>query len=393
MAHFRPRILSQLIKKSLGWSPIVGVLGARQCGKTTLLKQFCNETLTFDHPKTESLFETAGEQLLESAKKPLFLDEVQKYPPIFDLLKYSVDERRRPGQFLITGSVRFASKKNIQESLTGRAIVWELLPLTLEETHSKPLSSFWEEFRPKSVEKLFQRLEKRDEFSESHLKTYLKQGGMPGICFLRDSSQREAAFSSLVETIIERDFYFVRASKVRAALLLELLADLAVSQGDPISFSVLAKKYRVSLPTIKVIIRTFEDLFLIRWHGKTCFFEDLGIRNHLVESRGLHLTRPIESLVFSQLKAARAYLKEEAIRIHPYQTRGGAYVPFVLETKSHGTIAIAIDEEPVLSEKSVKSLYSFVKQSPTATLLHFHSGKNSTLHKGKIISLPITKLF
>ncbi len=68
-------------------SPIVGVLGARQSGKTTLLKQYASETRTFDDPRLVGAFDRSGENLLEAAEKPFFLDEVQKYPPIFDLLK------------------------------------------------------------------------------------------------------------------------------------------------------------------------------------------------------------------------------------------------------------------------------------------------------------------
>ena len=389
MPHLRPRILSSLVQKSLGWSPIVGVLGARQCGKTTLLKQFAEQTISFDLPRNEILFEKSGEVLLETAKKPLFLDEVQKYPPVFDLLKYVVDEKKRPGQFLITGSVRFASKRGIRESLTGRAVIWELLPLTLGETHSKGLSPFWDAIQEKSLPRLLARLQGSIQHSEDQLRTYVSLGGMPGICFLRDEVQRNAAFSSLIETVLERDFFFIRPTKLRPAILFDLLTELALSQGDLIVFSQFARKYRISIPTLKAVLKTFEDLFLIRWHGKVCFFEDLGIRSFLVHSRGQSLGRRIESLLYSEFRAGKAYLKDEVIRLSHYSTRGGAYLPFVLEGKSLGSIGVAVDEDDILSEKSRKSLYSFSTAKPKALLLHVHGGGRGLIYKDRILSVPV----
>lgn len=77
MAHFRRRILADLLKKSLGWAPIVGIVGARQVGKTTLLRTFAKSYFTFDDPTIEMKFAESGQSLLEDSPGPLLLDEVQ----------------------------------------------------------------------------------------------------------------------------------------------------------------------------------------------------------------------------------------------------------------------------------------------------------------------------
>jgi predicted AAA+ superfamily ATPase len=390
MPHLRKRHLEPLLKKSLSWSPVVGVLGARQAGKTTLLKQFGAETRTFDDPRLGELFAKGGVNLLESARKPLFLDEVQKYPPVFDLIKLMVDQNRKPGQFLITGSVRFSSKADIRESLTGRIIVWELLPLTLREAHSKGPSTLMNSLAKDGLQAVAESLESRAWSKRRDWEHYSRQGGMPGVCFSRDKVIWENSLRSLVDTVITRDFYFLRNTKIRAGTIHEVLQEVAYLSGESISVSVLARRFRVSVPTMKAILTTFEDLFLIRSHGRKFYFEDLGIA-HLLRTEGARKSqeRTIEELVFSELKSVRAYHSEEKVSLSSYSTRGGAEVPFVVSSRTSGVWAVVLDEEDFLSEKSLKGLYSFQKAHPEAKLLHLHRGDHFTIHKDRVLSAPV----
>ena len=110
MPHLRFRILTKVLLASVKHSPVISVFGQRQSGKTTLLKNIANSTNSFDNPQWVKTVSEQGTAILDSLKKPALLDEAQKYPPIFDLVKLKVDETRRPGQFLLTGSVRFSKK-------------------------------------------------------------------------------------------------------------------------------------------------------------------------------------------------------------------------------------------------------------------------------------------
>jgi hypothetical protein len=68
-------------------------------------------------------------------------------------------------------------------------------------------------------------------------------------------------------------------------------------------------------------------------------------------------------------------------------------VPFILSSKSAGIWAVAVDEDEVMSEKSLKGLYSFQKLQPGARLLHLHRGEHFTVHKGRVLSVPLGWIF
>jgi predicted AAA+ superfamily ATPase len=207
---------------------------------------------------------------------------------------------------------------------------------------------------------------------------------------MRDQVQRDQALSSLLDTVIERDFYFVRNSKIRPHVLRELLQTLVTLQGQPVSISQLARRFRMSAPSMKVVLQTFENLFLIRNHGKTVFFEDLGIAELLrAEFGGRTPINSVEEVLYSELKAIRAYSADERVKLSAYHSRGGSSVPMILQTKSTGIVAIAVDEGEELTQKSLKGLYSFKKTQPQATLLHVHQGRHATIHKDRVLSVPV----
>ena len=127
MPHQRPRELLGLIEKRLSHFPIVGVLGARQTGKSTLLRELLEERrriryVTLDREESRTLAARQPSLFLERLEAPeidtVCIDEIQKVPVLFDTLKAEVDERKRPGRFAISGSIEFSRKTEI-----GRAHV------------------------------------------------------------------------------------------------------------------------------------------------------------------------------------------------------------------------------------------------------------------------------
>ena len=111
MPHARPRHLESRIRQALAWSPSVSLVGMRQSGKTTLVKRICPGYLSFDDDALVGATEAGQWGRLLAQPRPLALDEVQKAPRVFSRLKLWIDERRRPGQFVLTGSVRFLSRR------------------------------------------------------------------------------------------------------------------------------------------------------------------------------------------------------------------------------------------------------------------------------------------
>ena len=134
MAHERIRHASDRLKRLLGFSPIVGIFGHRQVGKTTLLSRHVRSYATLDLRAQLDRAEADPQAFVSSATEyPFGIDEAQLAPALFPALKEHVRVHRRPGQFILSGSVRFTSRKAIRESLTGRIVHLELLPFTQAE--------------------------------------------------------------------------------------------------------------------------------------------------------------------------------------------------------------------------------------------------------------------
>src|SRR5207244_3960184 len=102
MAHLRDRYLLKSLQDTLRWSPSVSVIGMRQTGKTTLMKQVANTYLTLDDDRILSDFERSNWIALEKAQPPVSIDECQKLPKLFDRIKLSIDDRKQMGRFILS---------------------------------------------------------------------------------------------------------------------------------------------------------------------------------------------------------------------------------------------------------------------------------------------------
>ena len=142
MPHQRARYVSASFLRALTHSPIVGVLGQRQVGKTTLVSSLANESVSLDVAKNLEFANQNPDLFLENRSFPLGIDEAQLSPSLFPALKEWVRVHPKKGQVILTGSVRFTSRKAIRESLTGRIANVEVLPFTVSELKERPLPQF-----------------------------------------------------------------------------------------------------------------------------------------------------------------------------------------------------------------------------------------------------------
>ena len=130
------------------------------------------------------------------------IDEAHKCLDLFDEIKAMVDEDRRPGRFILTGSVQFSKKLGIRESFTGRAASVRMDSMTLSETSPQ-----------KNGLKEIQR--------------YLQHGGMPGVCFLRDAEQVRRYWDEWIETTCYRDLLEISNSPGKTHVVLTVPAGRA----------------------------------------------------------------------------------------------------------------------------------------------------------------------
>lgn len=389
MPHLRSRLLEKEIRKDLSWSPIVSVLGMRQVGKSTLLRQIGKSYLTLDDDRALQKLELGDWSEVESAHPPLVIDEAQKNAGLFDRVKLLVDRAKRPGQFILTGSVRFLSRKQIRESLTGRTSLLELLPLTIAEAHSLPLSSFFGMLLELKPERFLKTIAAQKHFSAKETETYLDLGGMPGICFKRSATVRERMRDAHLETLLMRDLQLLVKTRIPFIKLKSILISLAQNQGQAISLSALSRQVQLSTPSVIQMIRGFEDLFILRPHGKTWFFSDCGMSSFLGADRNSNPLFQMERFIYQELYAQLSYDYRARFTLQPYLSRGGVRIPFVVRLKEAPAIAITVDAGEGASEKSLKGLTWFAKQhrEPVVGIV-LHRGKSAYLSATGSLCLP-----
>lgn len=134
--EFKDRILAQSISRAIKTFPAVVVTGPRQSGKTTLLKKMysgSHKLVNLEDPDIRILAKEDPRGFLYQYLPPVMIDEIQYVPELLAYIKTRIDEDRKPGQWLLTGSQSFVLMDNITQTLAGRAAILSLLPFNVSE--------------------------------------------------------------------------------------------------------------------------------------------------------------------------------------------------------------------------------------------------------------------
>jgi len=242
--------------------PCVVVLGARQVGKSTLIKRLFPNAPYFDLER-EVDFERVNADpalLFQESTRPLLFDEAQLSVTLFKALRVEIDRvRQQCGQFLLTGSSSPQLLKNVSDTLAGRVAIVELNSFVWQEALQKPASRFYECLYSPSK---FNQLTKN--YSKTEILDLCLYGGYPEPILKRhDAKFFELWMENYIKTYVERD---VRS--LFPALKLDaykrFVRMLAFSSGEIINASKFARSLDVSQPTIKHYLDIAEGTFLWR---------------------------------------------------------------------------------------------------------------------------------
>ncbi len=205
--HPLPRLAAGPLATHLAEAPVVVVTGARQTGKTTLVRELMPEGrqyFTFDDLDAVEAAQRDPGQLLRAAEA-VTLDEVQRYPEVLSAVKRIVDDSRRPGRFLLTGSANLLLMRRVSETLAGRAAWLNLWPMTRSEQLGKGRCGLWGDLLAAPPSDWPEALASRPDEPEDW-KELARRGGFPVPALTRRAeASRWRWFDGYVRTYLERD--------------------------------------------------------------------------------------------------------------------------------------------------------------------------------------------
>ncbi|MDO4489102.1 MAG: ATP-binding protein [Eubacteriales bacterium] len=249
MAYIK-RAVSEILKNRVKTSKCTLIVGARQVGKSTLVKHEFSEynRTSFDDRLTRLQAREEPKLFFLNNPRPLFIDEVQKEGSILEEIKQIVDESDVRGQFILSGSQKLELMKGVSESLAGRVSVYELSGLSLREINR---ISFNKHFVP------------TDEYineREAELKPYeniwdiIHKGAYPELYDIERDWQE--FYSSYVSTYLERDINeLISADSITFT---KFLTAVAARTGEILKYANIASEVGVSEPTVKNWISILE---------------------------------------------------------------------------------------------------------------------------------------
>jgi len=325
------------IERLLEEFPAVGILGTRQVGKTTLADDIADSVegstiyLDLERPSDQAKLSDPEAYFELHKGKLIILDEIQRLPDVFNILRGVIDRRRREGyrtgQFLILGSASLELLKQSSETLAGRIAYKELSGFSADEVKPKELNKLW------------------------------LRGGFPDSFLASDDEASLRWRLNFISTYLERDVPQL-GPRIPAVTLRRLWTMLAHNQGQQLNAARLGSALEIAAPTAKRYLELLEDLLLIRtlrpWLGNVgkrlvkspkVYIRDSGLTHALLNLTTLDdlLGHPVAG------SSWEGFIIENLFSNLPtgattwfYRTAAGAEIDLVIELGSRTRYAIEI---------------------------------------------------
>lgn len=371
--HFQ-RNSRRAIEEALLDTPVVFVMGARQSGKTTLVRELATADSEFINLDDQSQLQLIQQDPIGFIKlfadKRIVVDEVQRLPELLLAIKMSVDDNRKPGRFLITGSANALLLPQVADSLAGR----------IEAVLLSPLS----ECEIRGVEPSFlQKLITGQNFSikEGVDKEYICQRVVTG-CFpepiSRESQRRtQAWYKQYVNFLIKKDM--AELSHIdQPEKLLQLLKVSAHYSAKLVNFSEIAGKIGLTAESVRKYLALIEQLFLMKripaWHcnvykrliktpklhlsdtGLVCAIQDID--TDWLMKKPDYLGSLLETFVINELLKQASWMDKNLVFSH-YRDKDKYEVDCIIEDANRSCFAIEVKASATLNNSDFRGLKRF----------------------------------
>ncbi len=372
-----PRFLNGFVEKGLQQVPAVAILGPRQCGKTTLARQLVKpveNVLYLDLERPSDLARLSDPEALFAANPDalICIDEIQRLPELFPVMRVAIDLDRHPGRFLILGSASRDLIRQSSETLAGRIRYLELTPfLSGEVVKETELSSYW------------------------------LRGGFP-LSWL--ASDDEASFEwrlDFIRDFLERDIPMLqpRIPPDRVRRLWTMLAHL---HGQLVNMASLSSALGVSGPTIRNYIDLLEGAFMVRRlapyaanlkkrlvKSPKMYLRDSGILHTLlnINDRNTLLGHPVYGVSWEGFCLENILARcRRTVQAGFFRTVRGAEIDLVLE---QGDKKVAVEFKASAAAKPQPGFWTALKDLAIerAWIIAPLKGEGYPIHGAKVASL------
>lgn len=352
------------VEAALADTPVVVLVGPRQCGKSTLAEQVAAargaQMISLDDAAPRAAANADPTGFIEERDLPLFIDEFQKAPALLDAIKSRVDRARqggkRPaGMFLLTGSANVWSTLRISESLTGRAERINLWTLSQGEIRGVP-EPFLDRLLGGSVPRFSGQPTGRGPIAEA-----VVRGGYPEMV-ARPPGRRARWLRSYLEMLLERDARDIADRARQLDDLPRLLRVSATRIGRIVDLTSMGRAIEMKRDSARRYLHFLELLFLVRqtpaWSrnltqqvirkpklwipdsGLACQLVGYDRDRFLLDETGM--AGPLfENFVAAELFKQASWL-ESAVHFHHFRTPGGREVDLVCEADDGSVVGLEV---------------------------------------------------
>lgn len=402
------RNLTNKINSLLKLFPAVGILGARQCGKTTLAQSLepvwyyldLQNPQDFDRLTRDPVF------FFEQHPTQLIIDEAQTYPPLFPILRGQIDQHRdEKNRFILTGSSQPELHKHLNESLAGRIAIVELGTLKANEQFQQPLSEFYHLFL-QPLDKKYLPTQSPPLNRDAIQKAWLL-GGYPEPVSATQPEFYLQWMQQYYDTYINRDIaaLFPKLNRINYRRFIEMLASLS---GTILNKSNLARALEIGESSIREYLSIAEGTFL--WRNipsfeKTAikttvkmpkgYIRDSGLLHHFLRIDTLDklykhpaVGLSFESFVIEELIKGLQALSITNWSVHYYRTRAGSEIDLIIEGL-FGLLPIEIKYGSTVTTKQLQSMSRFIEENQLPFGLVINQSTSPEWLTPNIFQLPV----
>lgn len=409
MKLFYSRWQKHKIEQAMLTRRVVLLVGARQCGKTTLAKELITGDtayLTLDDTTLREAAENDPQNFVKHNHKTLIIDEIQRVPSLLPALKKVVDEETRPGQYLLTGSANIQALPSTQESLAGRVSKVRLRPLTQGEIKGS-LPDFLTYAFNQSFNFPWTFCDK-DSIIEMAFR-----GGFPEALTLEDRNQKKW-HRDYLDALLERDLQDV-AKIHRYDAMRELTKVLAAWSSKFLDVSSISSGLSVHRPTVATYINALEALYIVErvlpWTktdydrvGKQSklFMTDSGLMCSIlswnkdqIRFDSDRLGKLVETFIFNEL-ASQIDASEMDYELYHYRDRAKREIDFLIEREDQSILGIEVKSSSSIQKKDFKHLEWFqetLAKNRSFIGIVLYSGERPLSFGRNLWGIPISMLW